>query len=433
VSRSPVSRRGAGFRFRGLARGFAALAAGGLILLAGCSANPAQALPAPPPAEVVVSKPITRSVTETIDATGVLAPLEDVEIRPRVTGFLEKMYFSPRAIVKKDQLLFTIDPRPFEMALSQAEAELAALRAQMLKAENDVKKVEELFARGAASADERIDVVSKRDALAANIAAAYARKSQAELNLDWTSVKSPIEGRISRNLIDIGNLVSADTTVLARVVNDADVYAYYDISERDSLALRQRARLTGDKLPVDRKATAFLGLMTDTGFPYEGVVDYADPSLRPSTGTIQVRSRFPNPDGVLIGGLFARVRVPVSKPFDALMVTERALGSDQGQRYVLLVNAKDVVEYRPVKVGKLENGLRVIEQGLSGDDRVITNGLQRVRPGVTVKPVEAPMPVAPEVQVAKPQNSASKPAESGETSKAATSGEKTETPKHEKQ
>lgn len=368
----------------------------------GCSAPPAQALPAPPPAEVVVSKPLSRSITETIDVTGVIAPLEDVEIRPRVTGFLEKMYFTPRAIVKKDQLLFTIDPRPFEMALSQAEAELAALRAQMTKAENDVKKVEELLTRGAASADERVDVVSKRDTLAANIAAAYARKSQAELNLDWTSVKSPIEGRISRNLIDVGNLVSADTTVLARVVNDAEVYAYYDVSERDSLMLRQRARMTGDKLPSDAKAPSYLGLMTDSGYPFEGLVDYADVGIRPSTGTIQVRSRFPNADGMLAAGLFARVRVPVSKPFEALVVNERALGSDQGQRYVLVVNAKDVVELRPVKVGKLDNGLRVIEQGLSADDRVITNGLQRVRPGVTVKPVEAPMPVAPEAQATKP-------------------------------
>lgn len=377
--------------------------------LTGCTESQANAIPAPPPAEVIVSRPLKQSLQDTIDSTGVIAPLEEVEVRARVTGFLEKMYFQPRDWVKKDQLLFTIDPRPFEMALSKAEADHAALRAQMAKAENDVKKVEELFNRGVSSADERVDVISKRDALAAQIAAAHADKARAELNLEWCSVKAPIEGRTTRNLIDVGNLVSSDTTVLARIVNDAEVYAYYEISERDSLRLRKRAEETGEKLPAAAKSAAFLGRMNDEGFPFEGFVDYADPGIRPSTGTIQVRSRFKNPDDRLLPGLFARVRVPISKPYDALVVTERALGSDQGQRFLLVVNTQNVVEYRPVQVGTLENGLRVITSGITADDRVITIGLQRVRPGVTVKPVEQPLPVSPE--------RSGKPAASAPTSK----------------
>lgn len=363
--------------------------------LSGCARQEARATSPPPPAEVVVSRPLTTQVQDTIDSTGVIAPLEEVEVRARVTGFLEKMYFTPRDWVKKDQLLFTIDPRPFEMALSKAEADHAALRAQLAKAENDVKKVQDLYDRGVSSADERIDVISKRDALAAQIAAAYAEKSRAELNLEWCSVKAPIDGRITRNLVDVGNLVSSDTTVLARIVNDAEVYAYYDVSEQDALRLRARASETGEKLPAAAKSPSFLGRMTDEGFPFEGHVDYADPSVRPSTGTIQVRSRFKNPDDKLLPGLFARVRCPVSKPYVALAVSERALGSDQGQRFLLVVNSESVVEYRPVKVGRLENGLRIIESGINADDRVITIGLQRVRPGITVKPVEQAMPVGP--------------------------------------
>jgi RND family efflux transporter MFP subunit len=316
-----------------------------------------------------------------------------------VTGFLEKVHFQPRAKVNPGDVLFTIDQRPFQNTLDQAKAAEASLKAQLVKAQWDLDKEQDLMARGAASQDELTTAVTTRDSLAAQVGEAQARVNNAQLNLDFCTVTAPIHGRISRTLLDPGNLVAADNTVLASIVNDDDIYAYFNASERDVLTLREQVRqqlVAEGKTPQSQpdiaivKPPVFLGLMTEDDCRHEGYIDYTAPALDPSTGTIQVRARFPNAAGQLLAGLFVRIRAPLGQPRPALLVAERALGSDQGQRYVLVTNAQNVVEYRPVKIGSRHDRWRVITDGVKADDWVIINGLQRVRPGVTVKPVQAP-------------------------------------------
>lgn len=374
----------------------------------GC--QPAQP-PAPqlPPAEVTVSRPLQQEVTEALEFTGTTAALESVEVRARVTGFLQEIHFQPRAKVSKGDALFTIDPRPFKASLDAALADLDAKKARLEKAEFDFERFKGLYDQGSATQEEMVKATTDRDALRAAVAAAQAAVENAQLQFDWCQVTAPIYGRIGRNLVDPGNIVAADSTVLASLVNDDDIYVYFNASERDVLTLRERFRRDSaaaggnpQSQPEiqDLREPAYMGLMTEDGHPHAGVLDYAAPELDPATGTIQVRARIPNPDAVLIPGLFVRVRVPVGQPYSALLVTERALGSDQGQRYLLVVNEKNEVEYRPVKVGTLEHGLRAISAGLKAEDWVIVTGIQRVRPGVTVKPVETPMPVGPAAPLA---------------------------------
>lgn len=377
-------------------------------------------------AEVTVSHPVTQEVTDALEFTGTLSALESVDIRARVTGFLEEVHFKPRAKMNKDDVLFTIDQRPFKNALDSAVGAEQSLQAQLVKAQWDLDKTQRLVAQGAASQDELTTALTTRDSTAAQIAQAQAQIQTAKLNLDFCTVIAPIHGRVSRNLIDPGNIVTADATLLATIVNDDAIYAYFNVSEQDALVIRDRTRrrleaegrtFREQPEPSEVRPPTYLGLMTEDGFPHAGYIDYIAPEVDSSTGTIQLRARFENADGTLLPGLFVRVRVPISKPYQGLTVTERALGSDQGQRYVLVVNDKNVVEYRAVQIGTLHAGLRVIEQGLRPDDWVIVNGMQRVRPGIPVKPVQAPMPTGP--ATSQPAQPASAPASSPTTRPAA--------------
>ncbi len=368
----------------------------------GCRSNPV--VPVPPPAEVIVSRPLQRSMTDAVEYTGTTAAPESVDVRARVTGFLEKVLFEPPARINAEVAIFEIDARPFKAALDRAEAEVKAKEAQFVKAEFDANKITGLFKDGMAAADEMTKVTANRDSVSAAIAAAKAVAEQSSLELSWCRVTAPIAGRISENYIDSGNIVTADQTVLARITNDDTLFVYFNCSERDVLTIRERSRqefIAGGGSPASQpdvrqvKWPIFLGLMTEEGFPHEGVIDYTSPEVDASTGTLQVRGVFPNPNGVLLPGLFVRVRVPIGKPYEAVVVTERALGSDQGQRYLLAVNPNQVVEYRPVTVGTLQSGLRVITQGINENDWIIVNGIQRVRPGATVKPIQSAMPAGP--------------------------------------
>ncbi len=369
-----------------------------LALVIGCS--PEAPAPTAPPAEVTVSRPLAKNASDSVEYTGTTAPLEQVEVRARVTGFLEALHFEPRQKVGRGDLLFTIDKRPFENALSTAEAGLAMTRAQLDKARHDADRLQRLFERDAAGEEELRDAISKRDSLAASVAADEARLDQARLELSWCEVLAPTRGRVSRNLVDPGNVIAADATVLASIVNDDEVYVYFNVSERDILTIRAESRREREAAGQaasqpelrDLRLPVYVGLMTEEGHPHEGYIDYSSPTVDPSTGTQQVRAVLSNEDGVLLAGLFVRVRIPIGKPYTALTVAERALGSDQGQRYLLVVNEQNVVEYRPVNVGALHQGLRVISAGLKPDERVIVTGIQRVRPGLTVKPIDAPMP-----------------------------------------
>ncbi len=380
-------------------------------LMGGCQKEPTASKPTAPTV-VTVSQPLQQTVTECVEATGTLAALESVDIRARVTGWLQSIHFKPRTLVKKDDLLFVIDPRPFKAKLDQAEAEVTRRNAERDLADFEFKRMKELKQRDAAADVEIARNLARFEQSKGALAAAVAAVEQAKLDLDYTQVRSPIGGTVSRNLVDTGNLVgSGESTLLTTVVNEESLYAYFDISESDLLALLRMRGTTRSTSSTSQKidAQAFLALTDETGFPHEGRIDFVETRIDPATGTIRCRGIFTNPTGVLLPGMFVRVRVPVGKPKPSLMVTERAMGVDQGQYYLLIVNDKNAVEYRPVKVGLLEEGLRAIAEGIAPNDWVIVNGLQRVRDGVTVSPQRAPMP--------KLSSAETRPAASSATSK----------------
>lgn len=368
------------------------------LLMGGCAKGSPPAK-APTPPVVSVSQPLQRTVTDSVEVTGTTQAIESVEIRARVSGWLEKINFTPRAKVKKDDLLFVIDPRPFKAKLDQAQAELARAKAELTLADFEAKRMKDLRDRDAAADVEFARKVAEFERAKGDVAAAQAAVEEAQLNLGYTQVRTPISGTVSRNLVDVGNLVgSGDNTLLTTVVNEESLYAYFDISEIDLLPLiRMRsATTTSDSAPSTQKLDipAYLALADETGYPHEGRIDFLETAIDPNTGTLRGRGIFPNPKGEMLPGMFVRIWIPVSKPQTALMVTERALGVDQGQHYLLVVNDRNVVEYRRVKVGLLENGLRVIKDGLSAGEWVVVNGLQRVRPTITVSPERMPMEAA---------------------------------------
>jgi membrane fusion protein, multidrug efflux system len=386
----------------------------GTAILCGCEGRQEKAAVSMPPPVVMVSQPVVREVTEFLEATGNTSPLESVTVQARVKGFLDSMNFQPEQRVKKDQLLFVIDPRPFEVALEQAKGQLQLRQAEAKFAEYDLSRVTKLGAQDAAAEREQRESRAKMEEAQAAVVIAQSAVDEAKLNLDFAHVKAPIAGRISRNLVDVGNLINPGQDQLATITNDDSVYAYFNVSEQDALRLvriygtirRQAASEAAKQLQP--QIPVYLALMDEDTYPHTGTIDYVDPRVDPSTGTISARAVFPNPDGFLRAGYFVRIRVPLAKPKPALLVAEQALGMDQGQYYLLAVNDKNKVEYRRVSVGSLENGLRVIERGISPDDRVIVIGLQRVRPGVEVSP--QPVPMASVAQVtSRPATPATKP------------------------
>ena len=376
------------------------------VCLWGCDRPSPAAAVVLPPTEVTVSHPIREKLTDFLEYPATTTALETIKLRARVTGYLQSVDYNPRLRVKAGAVLFRIDDRPYKAALDSDKSVLDGLIPRIAKAEYDRDKTIKLYESGSASEDERMDTQSPYDALIADAEAARANIQRAQLNFDWCTVTAPIEGRVGRNLMDVGNLVTADQTELASMVDDSSVYAYFNPSEQDVLEFRAETRAANIKrgLPPDTQtetgAPVFLRLMNEDKFSYEGRIDYASPELDKSTGTLQVRGKFPNPDGIIVPGVFVTIRLPYGEPYEGLLVTERAIGSDQGQRYLLVVNDKSIVEYRPVKLGILRDGMRVITEGITSKDWVIVNGLQRVRPGVTVKPIQAEMPLGPAARAA---------------------------------
>lgn len=370
--------------------------AASLAIFGGCQKETPAVVPSPPPI-VTVSHPIVQEVTDYEDFTGRLAAVESVEVRARVGGYLEKILFEPGAEVKKGDILFQIDPRPFQVELERAKAELARAEAQLKIQEVEVERLTELIKKQAASAIELARVVGDRDAALAAKDAARAAVEQAQLNLDFTTVRAPIDGQISRNYVDVGNLVQGGqgmgmSTLLTMIVKMDPIYAYFDVDEETVLRIRKLIRAGELTTYKDADYPVLLGLSIEKDNPHRGRVDFVENHLDPTTGTLNVRAVFDNPKRVLSPGLFARIRLPVSQPHQAVLVPERALGSDQGQRFVLVVNDKNVVEFRPIQVGRLHDGLREIHNSITPNDRIITNGLQRVRPGVPVEPQLEPTP-----------------------------------------
>lgn len=358
-----------------------------VLFLAGCGSGGSKFVPPPPP-EVVVGTPVEKEVTDYLEFTGNTAAFESVEIRARVEGFLETINFKPDSGVKAGDLLFVIDPKPFQAAVDDVAARLQAKSAARDLAQVQLDKAKQLYDSASISEIQYLETKAKRDMAEAEVSQSKADLEKAQLNLSYTSVTSPINGRASRNLVDKGNLVGAvEKTLLTTVVNDDLVYAYFNVSEADLLILirKYRPEKRGEE---DRpSAPAMLALGDETDFPHQGRVDYLDNKVDPSTGTIQARAVFENKTGVLMAGFFARVRVPLDTR-KACLVPDTAVGIDQGGRYVLVVGTDNVADKRPVTVGQVFERMRVIEKGLTSTDQIIVNGMQRARPGGKVTPVK---------------------------------------------
>lgn len=368
-----------------------------LVLCAWGGCAPRNEYAPPPPPTVEVALPVTREVTDDFEATGTTEASATVELRARVNGYLKEIHFKDGQLVKQGDLLFVIEPEPFEVALDSANANLRKMDATLQLATLDVERAETLQGRGAVTKQELDTRIANRDSAAADQAAAKAAVRRAELDLSYTKIFAPISGRIGRHLLDVGNLVQAELSILSTIEAIDPIQVYFTISETDLLHFTQM-RLAGQLPDIEQNPPVIqLGLQNESGYPHEGTLDFAEVSADPGTGTIVRRAIFPNADHSIVGGLFARLRAAIGPPTPRLMVSERAIGTDQRGKYVLVVNQDGVVEQRPITLGTLVDGMYVVTDGLQASDRVVVNGLLRARPGapVTAKLVEMDSDLAP--------------------------------------
>jgi RND family efflux transporter MFP subunit len=389
--------------------------------LAGCESSQADSIAAPP-TTVIVSPPVEESVVDSVEYTGRTDSAETVDIRSRVTGFLDKILFKDGAEIEKDAPLFRIDDREFQADLKAAMGELAKAQAEQGRTTADFTRVEGLRKKEAVTASQFDQSRSAKLEADAAVQSATAKRDRAQLNITFSKIDAPIAGKISRSRISVGNLVDANSTVLTTIVSVDPMYVYFDVDERTMLSLARQTR--EGKLEGRKTATipVYLGLTGEKGYPHAGTIDFLENRVNPETGTMRVRGVFNNPkpergERVIEAGLFARIRVPIGKPKQALLVNERAIGTDQGQKFVYVVDNKNEVAFRPITLGAMHEGLRVVTEGLNAGDKVIIDGLQRVRPGSVVSPKPGDMRSRPGASVAaagakETPEKAEKPAES---------------------
>jgi len=378
-------------------RFFLSLATLSLVAVVAVAAAPAEsAAPAGP--KVTVASVEQRTVVEQRELLGRVEAVESVELRPRVTGHIDEVRLQAGQLVKKGDVLFVIDPRWYRAQFDLATAQAESARVRVAIAERDAKRSDELLKERAISVEEADTRSSRLAEARADLLATEATLASARLDLEHTQVRSPITGRVNRAYVTAGNLVSGapgGATLLTSIVSTGEVYVYADVDEATVLAfnrLQAAGRLATDKtgrIPVE------MALSDETAFAHRGVIESTDNRLDTGTGSLVVRMTFPNTDGQLVPGLSARVRLPVSAPEPVLFISERAIGTDQNQKFVLTVDAASTVAYRTVKLGAIIDGQRSIREGLKPGDRVIVNGLQRVRPGMTVVAETAPAPPPP--------------------------------------
>ena len=363
--------------------------------LAGCAGAPSGA-PVPPHTQVTVSRPIERYVTDYADFTARTAAVDSVDVRAHVWGYLEKVNFKEGSLVKKGEVLFEIDPRPYKALLDQADAKLLQDEVQLKFDEAEYQRNSRLVKSNTVSQSEFEKSQSARDVDMANIAADKALIAQRALDLQYTKVIAPVSGRVSRYVVTVGNLIQSGDqnggTLLTTVVSVDPMYAYFDVDEHTALRVRQLVREGKSDSPRDGGYPVSLGLANQKGQPHRGTIDFVDNQVNPKTGTIRLRGIFPNKEQVLLPGLFARVRASIGRPHKALLVSGRALDTDQGQKILYVVNEKNEVVSRTVRLGALHDSLREITDGLNPGERMIVNGLQQVRPGIMVEPTLVDMP-----------------------------------------
>lgn len=370
--------------------------------LAGCAPGGPPEMVFPPPA-VTVSYPLQRNVTDYNDFTGRTAAVEAVKVRARVWGYLQKINFREGAEVKKDDVLFEIDPRSYQADLDRAEATLVQSQAHRDRLQADYERGRRLLTQRAIGQEEYDKIVGDRSEAEAAVRLAEAGLAAARLNLDFTKVRAPVAGHISRTMVTVGNLIqSGETggTTLTNIVSVDPVYVYFDVDDLTFVRVNRMSREEKVSSAADTRPPVLLGLAHEQGYPRQGVIDFVDNQVDPGTGTLKMRGLFHNPDRALTPGLFARVRVPFGISRRALLVTDRAIDTDQGQKVVYVANGDDVAERRAVRLGRLYDGLREVEAGLSLGERVVVDGIQRVRSGIKLVPKLVDMPVSPEARPA---------------------------------
>jgi membrane fusion protein, multidrug efflux system len=382
-------------RFRA-AKGFL-LALVGQTLAWGCRPQPP---PPPPPPGVTVAPAEQRNVAEWEEFSGRIQAIDSVEIRPRVSGYIQRVAFQEGKEVHEGQLLFQIDPRPYRAELLHAEAELVQARSLASLADKEHARARALL-QGQAITHQEVDRQQSNAAVgSARVQAAQSLVVGARLNLEWTRVRSPIDGRVGRAEVTAGNLVQAGATGAPRlttVVSQDPVHVYFDADERSFLryaALAHRRTATdppGHAAAEDPRPAIHLGLANEEGFPHRGYLDFVDNQLDPRTGTVRARALFENKQRRFTPGLFARLRLEGATERPAVLISDRAVGTDQDKKFVLVLKADSTLEYRPVQLGRLVDGYRVIVTGLTVGERIVVGGLQRVRPGMKVVATEGPM------------------------------------------
>jgi RND family efflux transporter MFP subunit len=382
------------------------LVALGVLVLAGCDAAEPPLAPTEAPV-VTVSQPLEKEITDYDQYTGRMDSAYTVEVRARVRGEVTAVLFKDGAFVKEGQPLFDLDDRTYKTALDVAKAQKATAEASLKLADSEYRRAVKLLQLKAGTAQDVEVWGAKKGVAVAQLGQAKAEIQRAELDVEFTRIKAPVSGRISRALVTKGNLVNAGggDTLLTTIVAVDPIDVYFNVDEQSLQLFRERrAREVGGSTPGKEPVIpAFLGLATDGDrFPHKGTINFAENKVNAATGTIQVRATFPNKKLLLTPGQFARIRLPIGETYKGLLVTDQAVGIDQGQKYLLVVNSQNKVEYRPVQPGRLDGSLRIFRpgSGLKAGEWVIVNGVQRVRPGVEVRPERVPMPTVPAVDKA---------------------------------
>lgn len=372
-------------------------------IIAGCRPNASGAEGPPPPPEVDVAKPLELTLAEWDEYTGRIAAVESVEVRARVSGYLQTIHFTAGQLVRQGDILFTIDPAPFEAEVERAEAELAAAKAQAELAAFDLGRVEELGSRGQSSDKEYRDYVFADRSAKAAVARAEASLRAQRLDLSWSKVTAPISGRISREQVTVGNLISGGSvgaTLLTTIVKIDPVHCYFDVSEQDYLKYT-RMNLSGERRTSRETPNPVRVALTDeTEFIHEGHMDFVENVIDRATGTLRGRALLRNPSDLLLPGLFVRLRLIGSGLRPTILLPDQAISADQARRIVFVVDEQGIVSARQVEPGRLMHGLRQIRSGLTAADRVVVNGVQRVAPGTRVSPREVVIPAPPDERTA---------------------------------
>ncbi len=358
------------------------------LVLAACgnpeAADQAQAQAAP---LVSVAQVVYERVTEWDEFTGRLQAPQTVNLVPRVSGYIEQVHFSEGALVQKGDLLVQIDPRPFAAEVARLKAELQSAKSASVLADAEYSRAEKLSSQRAISAEVLDSRLARKQQTAATVASVSAALQRAELDLSYTSIRAPISGRVSYAQVTAGNYVNAGQSQLTSLVSTDKMYAYFDVDEQTYL---KYARLAQDGKRADTRDEAanpvYMALASETGFNHIGHVDFVDNRIDAQTGTIRIRASFANAENDLLPGLFARIRLVGSDSYDGVLIDEKAVGTDLNNKFVLVVNASNQLEYRAITLGEKVNGLRIVTDGLAATDKIVVNGLQRVRPNMQIEP-----------------------------------------------